>query len=95
MSIPIAKWHEQMKAKFPEGSLTVSFVCPACRNVASIGDFKSEGIDENLAPQECILRTMDPAKCNWAAYGLFRGPVIVIAEDGHEIPVFEFAEKET
>jgi len=29
--------------------------------------------------------------CDWVAYGLFHGPVTVIAEDGHEMHAFEMA----
>lgn len=64
----------------------VSFVCPACGNVATPADFlavRGEKSDGERAAHECIGRLMAEAKgakvgewggkkpCNWAAYGLF------------------------
>ena len=88
--INLKDWQQEMKESFPLGSSTVAFACPVCKNVATVADFERAGLTSNDAPQECLFRTTDPETCNWAAYGLFRGPRIVIADDGHEIPVFEF-----
>lgn len=42
--------------------------------------------------RECIGRYIKEIDCDWASYGLFRGPVIVIASDtGEEVPYFDFA----
>lgn len=44
--------------------------------------------------RECLGRYVDDVDCNWASYGLFRGPLIVIAtEDGREVLYFDFAGK--
>ena len=38
-----------------------------------------------------LLKTSgDSSPCDWASYGLFRGPVIVIMKDGKEVPIFDF-----
>lgn len=83
-------WQKEMKTLFPGGSETVAFVCPACKNVATVGDFKAAGQSENAAPQQCFFRDADPKRCDWAAFGLFRGPRIIEMPDGEETPVFEF-----
>ena len=92
LSVTLEAWQREMKEKFPLGSSTVAFICPACKNVATVADFENAGLTSNDAPQQCLFRTTEPSRCDWVAFGLFRGPRIVIAEDGHEIPVFEFAE---
>lgn len=95
MKITSKEWQEEMKKRFPKGSDTVTFVCPSCKNEASVADFIEEGLPPDLAPQQCLSRTIDSKRCDWAAYGLFRGPVIIIAPDGKELPVFEFAEPDS
>lgn len=77
------------------------FRCPACKREQSIGDFeefKSKGATPNTAYQECVGRytggRSGPDKCDWAAFGLLRGPDCVIADDGREVWVFPFATPE-
>ncbi|PZG12450.1 hypothetical protein C1I95_25720 [Micromonospora craterilacus] len=74
---------------------TFAFQCPNCDDIATIQDFIDAG-DGNRAGQECIGRLLggltprpDGTKrgvrgCDWAAYGLFRGPweIVMPAEDG-------------
>lgn len=92
MTTTLEAWQNEMKERFPHGKDTVAFVCPRCKNVATIADFKAAGLSENDAPQQCLFRSTDRKRCDWAAYGLFRGPrIIVMPEDGREVPVFEFA----
>lgn len=72
--------------------------CPACGRKQTMSEFKSlENADPNDAYQECIGRYFNgrkgPYKCDWAAYGLFRGPSIV-KENGKEIAVFDFWDNE-
>jgi hypothetical protein len=64
----------------------------------------SQGLTEETASQHlgqvCIGRlTGAPSPgtkttergCNWAAFGLFRGPEFIIMPDGHEAPCFAIA----
>lgn len=82
---------------FGEDRATWAFVCPSCGDQASVQDFLDAadklGLDRNetagRAGQECIGRTVgDERGCNWAAYGLFRGPEFVVLPDGREIASF-------
>jgi hypothetical protein len=98
---PLAEWQAEMERR---GKLDCKFVCPRCGNVATPSDFEALGVSPERAAQECIGRVR-PAKmaggefdagpdggCDWAAYGLFRGPNFVVLPDGSESPVFAFAE---
>lgn len=74
--------------------LTWAFKCPNCEDVASFQDFKDAGADAALCGQECIGRHLGALTnrgnanyqgrgCDWAAYGLFRGPwEVVVPADG-------------
>jgi hypothetical protein len=80
-----------------------AFVCPQCKDVATIQDFIDAG-KPDAAGQHCIGRELgalvkDAKKysgrgCDWAAYGLFRGPweVVLPAEgDKPERSAWSFA----
>jgi len=73
-----------------------SWKCPACKRqqtMEEFREFKDQGADPNTAYSQCRGRftggRKGPDKCDWAAYGLFRGPVVVT--DGDEkVFVFDF-----
>jgi hypothetical protein len=84
------------------GKLDCKFVCPHCGNTASPNDWTAAGGDPQRAPHECIGR-LDPkvmaggefvagpnGGCDWAAFGLFSGPVFVVTA-AKRIATFEFA----
>lgn len=95
-------WMDEGRQLFGEDVKQWKFVCPMCGRIASVQDFLDAGADANDAFQECIGRHTgkgspqegDSSGCNWAAYGFFgtagKGRK-VIAEDGHEVEVFQFA----
>ncbi len=92
------EWESKGESLFGKNKLEWKFQCPQCNNVVSAEDFrkfKDQGASPDSAYQECIGRytggRKGPNKCDWASYGLFRGPNLVIREDGKETPVFEFA----
>lgn len=80
--------------RFGDDPMNFAFECPHCGDVATIRDFALEGGDPNRAGQECIGRTLGATRrsngsvdayrkkggrgCDWAAYGLFRGPWEVV-----------------
>ena len=71
------------------------FKCPACGNVASLRIAmekwpEAKGKDWGVE-QECIGRYTDAVDCDWAAYGLFQGPVFVNS-NAKIIPCFAFDE---
>jgi hypothetical protein len=78
-----------------------AFICPSCGDVARSGDFKEamtargvDGYGSDRLGQECIGRWVEGRGCDWAAYGLFRGPEFVIMSDGREVASFPIAPKE-
>lgn len=84
-------------ARFGDDPMKFAFQCPSCGDVATIAEFKDAG-DADVAGQMCIGRVLGPLDrprnrtrtkfkdrgCDWAAFGLFRGPweIVVPAEDG-------------
>ncbi|RKN38470.1 VVA0879 family protein [Micromonospora endolithica] len=83
----------EARERFGSDPLLWAFRCPHCGDIASPADFKAAGAPPGMAGQECIGRSLGALKkpaptntrgCDWAAYGLFRGPweVVVPAEDG-------------
>ena len=94
---------EEMERRFGPDPKRWAFVCPACGDVACPQDFLDAGADPGRAGQECIGRWLGVLKldqppggyqgrgCDWAAYGLIRGPVLVVMPDGRKVPSFWIA----
>lgn len=95
----------EAKERFGNDPLDYAFQCPNCGDVAKIRDFP-DGTKER-AGQECLGRhlgalsgppTQDSGRkraergCDWAAYGLFRGPWEIVMPDGHSAWSFPLAE---
>lgn len=96
MYIGQKEWTAKGRELFGDDKENWLFVCPACGNVEGIVTARRDHQDvkgKGWSPaEECIGRYTTKVNCDWAAYGLFRGPLIVIAEDdGREIPAFDFA----
>ncbi len=95
----------EAQQRFGDNPLDWAFTCPSCGITSNGHDFGKalkehprktrKGVDvivSDLIGQECIGRT-DPDKgCNWAAYGLFRGPWEIVMPDGHSVWGFPLAE---
>lgn len=99
----LEEWTEEGKRLFGD-YVNWKFVCPACGRISTGQEFKDLGCDPNEMYQCCIGRhngNMRPSKkaedgngCDWCAFGLLRTlgkGRIVIAPDGKEIEVFDFA----
>lgn len=97
----LEEWKTEATKRFGEKTAYWKFVCPRCGNIQSPKDFVDAGINEEDAAtnsyQGCIGRSVKDQGCDWAAYGLFgtlgKGR-IVIAPDGREVEVFDFASPE-
>lgn len=82
----------EAKLRFGDDVLKYAFHCPHCDDVATIAEFRDLAGDPGRAGQECIGRSLganakpkptNTRGCDWAAYGLFRGPwEIIVPADG-------------
>jgi hypothetical protein len=90
----------EAQERFGDDPIAWAFECPSCGDVATLKDFRDAGPGASLVGQECIGRHLGALKkpysgrgCDWAAYGLFRGPweVVLPAEgDKPEHSVWSF-----
>jgi hypothetical protein len=90
-------------AAFGDDPLKWAFRCPHCGDVATPQDFRDAGADPNRIGQECIgryLGALAPSGtgrplvsrgCDWAAYGLFRGPWLIEMPNGNTTGSFPLA----
>lgn len=87
--------------RFGDDPLDYAFACPSCGDVATLREFRDAG-DGSRAGQECIGRltgaltrsgATNTRGCDWAAYGLFRGPwlITLTREDGTTVEAPGFA----
>lgn len=107
MKYTVGAWRTEAEKRFGERARDWSFQCPSCKGNQTAKDFvdRGETPDEaaRLVYQACIkrkealnrgARALKPGECDWVSYGLFRGPVTVVADDGTEVPVFDFSPAE-
>jgi len=96
------EWINKITAKFGISPLYWKFKCPGCGKISSGKEFKELGGTPEDLIQKCIGNFKDCGKpdpknnengCNWKAYGLFRGPDVVIDENGEKCYVFPIAEE--
>jgi len=86
----------EARARFGDDPKTWAFECPHCGDVANAQDFIDAKSDPNQVGQECIGRSLGALTkdatgtdgrghasrgCDWAAYGLFRGPWFITIQD--------------
>lgn len=96
-----AEWEAKGLALFGPDKEAWAFKCPVCGNAMSIARAKAEFQElkgSDWSPhQECAgrytekVKTKTGERCDWCAYGLFRGPDFVKMPDGNEVAVFAFA----
>lgn len=108
--MPYAEWHAEGTRRFGGDYFGWKFKCPICGNIASIGDFqkyKDAGATPDSGTQQCIGRFSGSkykafgastsergAPCDYALYGLFRLPgVVILMPDGVKRMAFAFADK--
>jgi hypothetical protein len=88
------EWMTEGKRRFGENFDDWKFVCPVCKHVASVGDFrkhKDNGATPDSATRQCIgrydgskgtafgeKRFKNGGPCDYALYGLFRLPGVIV-----------------
>jgi hypothetical protein len=97
-----AVWRAKGEELFGADEVRWEFVCPTCGKVMSIEKARALPAEQlatlragKWSPyQECVGRYVPSLGCNWAAYGLFSGPVFVERDGGGKLtPVFDFGGK--
>lgn len=96
MKVTREQWEAKGRELFGDDQANWLFVCPMCGHEISIAKARAEHADDLpklrargfAIGQECIGRHLPERGCNWAAYGLFHGPLFV---DG--LASFDFAGK--
>lgn len=100
-------WLKEGKRRFGENLEKWKFKCSICAHVATVEDYKpykDKGATPNSAIQECIGRYQGATSfamkgqgpCNYALYGLFRFPGVIVKDDsGKDTMAFAFADEET
>jgi hypothetical protein len=99
-------WRAKGRELFGEDPMKWRFVCPSCKHVASVQDWKDAGAPGNAAAFSCVGRWKggddkktfrgEGGPCFYAGGGLFAiNPVTVIDPDGKRHQVFAFDEPAT
>lgn len=100
------EWVAEAKRRFGENSNEWKFVCPACKYVATVREWKEAGATQGEIAFSCVGRRKaeraqafggdrdkQGGPCDYAGGGLFRlNPVTVHLEDGKSCDVFDFAD---
>lgn len=102
IKITHAEWKAEGLRRFGADLNAWRFVCPCCKHVASIGEWRAAGAGDGEAAFSCIGRRVGakrqafgdgPGPCNYAGGGLFQlNPVHVDCGDA-VIQAFAFAEE--
>lgn len=95
----LAQWNEQGERLFGSDRTSWVFRCPSCHLELSVALVRRRFAEhlprlrerKYAVEAECIGRHIAGVGCDWAAYGLFRGPVVVV-DGGREIACFEFGD---
>jgi len=97
------EWLKRGTELFGPDMLKWRFVCPACKNVAAVDDYrpyKDKGATPDSATCNCIGRhdghgdvVMGSAKpCNYSGYGLFNLCPILVIDSDKKVRCFAFDE---
>jgi hypothetical protein len=97
------EWRAEGVRRFGDNTMAWRFVCPVCKHVAAVADWKAANAPANAVAFSCVGRWLpdEPrgaftnqkgSPCNYAGGGLFKlNPVRVKREVGVS-DIFEFAE---
>ena len=102
-----AEWVAEATRLFGADPMKWRFVCPICKHVATVQDWKDAGASEGSVAFSCIGRFLPECAdafsltgdtksgpCNYTGGGLFRLNPVTVIKDGSEHQVFDFAPPE-
>jgi hypothetical protein len=102
-TMTIEEWKADGARLFGADTSAWKFVCPSCGYVATVKDWKDAKAPEGAVGFSCVgrwrgadgqntFKRKGGEPCNYTGGGLFKlNPITVIAEDGAEHQVFDFA----
>lgn len=99
----LEEWHTEAKRRFGPDAMNWKFVCPSCRHIQSVADYKAAGAPSTACAFSCVGRWLPKEQtgegfgkkgpCNYAGGGLIHlNPVRVTYPDGTASEAFQFAE---
>ena len=95
--VSLEEWDAMGRELYGGNKEDWAFICPACRLEMSVTRAKAEYPEvegKGWQPEaECIGRYTDRLSCDWASYGLFKGPLFIRLGPGPTVPIFDFASK--
>ena len=103
-----AEWLEAATQLYGADPLQWKFKCPICGNVQSLEQFKQVSAKPDSTYQECIGRYLPRSErrsafgehgakkiekpCDYAVYGLFSLPGLIVTDEHGDVPIFAFAD---
>lgn len=110
IEITYAEWRARARALFGDDEMQWRFVCPVCKTMQSVADYKAAGAPPSAVGYSCVGRWMESPRrmlkpdgretrtsgpCDYTSGGLFRFTVNTVRfPDGKTSPVFAFAPDE-
>ncbi len=99
----VEEWNKEGERRFGHDMMNWKFVCPVCKHVASVAEYKAAGASQGMVGYSCIGRMMPasrkafggkgPGPCDYAGGGLFGlNPLRIRDQDGQVHRYFEFAQ---
>lgn len=105
--VTYADWVAEGERLFGPDRMEWKFICPCCKHVARVADWKDAGASEGAVAFSCVGRWLPEAReafvagsprqgpCNYAGGGLIGlNPVLVQDQDGKPHRLFAFAPME-
>ena len=101
MALTRDEWFAEAKRRFGEDPYDWKFVCPVCKHVASVRDWKEAGAPEGSVAFSCVGRWIEGSRdafgssskgpCTYAGGGLFKLNPIPVEHEDKTVYFFEFA----
>ena len=100
-------WIEAATERYGASALAWRFRCPLCKTATTVSEWRASGAPEGAVGFSCIGRyrtgkpqsafgtpEIKPDGCDYTGGGFFKlNPVMVVAEDGSEHWMFDFADR--
>lgn len=96
------EWVTEAKRRFGEDVYNWKFVCPVCKHVASVRDWKTAGAPEGAVGFSCVGRWIEGSRsafedsgkgpCTYAGGGLFALNPVSVVHEKKTMGYFEFAD---